>query len=187
MPEESDRLEQAIRVLKEPAQIDSGLDRRVMAEIESVPVPGAWSHRFWMTLDWLKRGRPVRVSPLGGLAFAVGIAILVLFGREWMTPQEPGAPLATTAQGSVVQFVIVAPAASGVSLVGDFNDWSSAATPMRRVGGNGVWEVTVPLDVGRYRYAFLVDGSTWLRDPSAPPTLDDEFGRPGSVVTIGEL
>jgi hypothetical protein len=185
--DESDKLERAIRFLREPVHIDRDVDRRIMAEIESAPVPGAWSHRFWIALDWLRRGRPVRVSPLGGLAFAAGIAILVLIGRSWIAPQQPSAPLATTAEGSKVQFVIVAPAASRVSLVGDFNDWSSMATPMRRVGSNGVWEVTVPLDPGRYRYAFVVDGTTWLRDPSAPPELDDEFGRPGSVVTIGEL
>jgi 1,4-alpha-glucan branching enzyme len=87
----------------------------------------------------------------------------------------------------VAQFVIVAPTASTVSLVGDFNDWSTAATPMQRVEGNGIWTVNIPLEPGRYRYAFLVDGRTWLRDPSAPPALDDEFGPPGSVVTIGEL
>jgi len=185
--EPSDKLERAIRVLREPVRIDTQLDRRIMSEIESVPVPGAWSRRFWMALDWLRRGRPVSVSPLGGLAFAAGIALLVLIGRSWMAPQQAGAPLATTTEGSTVQFVLVAPAASRVSLVGDFNDWDSLTTPMRRVDGNGVWEVTVPLDPGRYRYAFVVDGNTWLRDPSAPPELDDEFGRPGSVVTIGEL
>ena len=104
---------------------------------------------------------------------------------------EPGEPIPTTTAdvtpGSVVQFVIVAPSASVVSLVGDFNDWSDAAMPMEREAGNSIWSVTVPLEPGRYRYAFLVDGTTWLSDPSAPPALDDEFGRPGSVVTIGEL
>ncbi len=187
MIEENDRLERAISILKEPVHISRDLDRRVMAEIEATAAPQGWSRRIRTALDWLKRGRPVRVSPLGGLAFTVGIAILVLVGRSWLAPTEPYAPLATTAQGSVVQFVIVAPAASGVALVGDFNDWSAAANPMRRVDGNGVWEITLPLDAGRYRYAFLVDGHTWLGDPSAPPALDDEFGRPGSVVTIGEL
>ena len=85
-----------------------------------------------------------------------------------------------------MQFVIVAPTATEVSLVGDFNDWNPAATPMQLVAENRVWSVTIPLEAGRYRYAFLVNGDTWLSDPSAPPAQDDEFGRPGSVVTIGE-
>jgi len=43
----------------------------------------------------------------------------------------------------------------------------------------------VPLAPGRYRYAFLVDGSRWLADPAAPRARDDEFGTPSSVVTVG--
>jgi len=49
----------------------------------------------------------------------------------------------------------------------------------------GLWVVTVPLPPGRYRYAFLVDGTTWVPDPDAPRTIDDDFGRPNSVLTIG--
>ncbi len=162
MSEQTDRLERAIEFLKEPVAIDPSLDARVMAEIENFPAPRALSNRLRRASEWMRRGRPVTVSPLGGLALAAGFA-------------------------SVAQFVMVAPAAGSVSLVGDFNDWSAAATPMQRVAGNGVWSITIPLNPGRYRYAFLVDGTTWFGDPSAPPALDDEFGRPGSVVTIGEL
>ena len=78
-----------------------------------------------------------------------------------------------------------APEASTVALVGDFNDWSHTATPMRRAPGDAVWSVTIPLTEGRYRYAFLVDGTQWLPDPSAPRTIDDDFGPPNSVVTVG--
>ncbi len=187
MTERDGGLERAIQALKEPVQFGDTFDQRVMAAIESGPAPRARSYRFWAILDWLRRGRPVSVSPLGGLALAAGIALVALLGRSWLEPEGHTAPVAEYADGSVVQFVIVEPAATSVSLVGDFNDWSAAANPMQRVEGNGVWSVTIPLTPGRYRYAFLVNGSIWLSDPSAPPALDDEFGRPGSVVTIGEL
>ena len=186
MTEGNGWLDRAIEALKEPVQFGDAFDRHVMAEIEAGPGPRAWSSRFWTILDWLRRGRPVSVSPLGGLALAAGIALVALLGQNMLEPEVQGAPVAATVDGSVVQFVIVEPAATAVSLVGDFNDWSAAANPMQRVEGNGVWSVTIPLTAGRYRYAFLVNGSIWLSDPSAPPTLDDEFGRPGSVVTIGE-
>jgi 1,4-alpha-glucan branching enzyme len=82
-------------------------------------------------------------------------------------------------------FVVVAPHAARVSLVGDFNDWNAARTPMRRLGsGSAVWTTVVPLAPGRYRYAFLADGSRWLADPAAPLARDDEFGPPSSVVTV---
>jgi hypothetical protein len=159
-----------------------------MADIEAIPAPRSLANRLWRASEWMRRGRPVTVSPLGGLALAAGFAALLFLGRAWLTPQpEATGIVGPGAMGpSVAQFVIVAPAAGSVSLVGDFNDWSAAASPMQQEAGNGVWSITIPLDPGRYRYAFLVDGTTWLGDPSAPPAWD-EFGRPGSVVTIGEL
>jgi len=83
--------------------------------------------------------------------------------------------------------MLVAPEASVVTLVGDFNDWSADATPMRTEASGGLWTVTVPLEPGRYRYAFLVDGDIWTPDPGAPQAVDDDFGRPNSVLTIGGL
>ncbi len=69
--------------------------------------------------------------------------------------------------------------------MGDFNDWTEDATPMQRIATSDLWAASVPMKPGRYRYAFVADGTTWLVDPDAPPALDDDFGRPNSVVTIG--
>lgn len=41
-------------------------------------------------------------------------------------------------------FAVLAPNARAVSLIGDFNGWDGAATPMHPCGGSGVWEVFVP-------------------------------------------
>ena len=188
MAEDSERLERAVELLKEPVQLDPAFDQRAMAAIRATPQPLTWMQPVWVGIEWMRRGRSVTVSPLGGLALAAGLAAVLLIGRPWILPDREGpATTASALPGAVVQFVIVAPAASAVSLVGDFNDWSPAATPMQRVEGNGLWSVTVPLDPGRYRYAFLADQTEWISDPTAPPAFDDEFGRPGSVVTIGEL
>jgi hypothetical protein len=184
--EDTDKLDRAIELLKEPVRIDPALDMRVMAEIESLPAPLGWKRRVWSAIDWLIRGRTVRISPLGGLAAAAGIAAIVVFAQSELGSYDESTPAMAAQQGSTVQFVIVVPTAIEVSLVGDFNDWNPSATPMQLVAENRVWSVTIPLNAGRYRYAFLVDGNTWLSDPSAPPVGDDEFGRPGSVVTIGE-
>ena len=32
-----------------------------------------------------------------------------------------------------------------------------------------------------------VDGSTWIDDPRAVPVVEDEFGWPSSMLTVGEL
>jgi 1,4-alpha-glucan branching enzyme len=70
-----------------------------------------------------------------------------------------------------------------VALVGDFNDWDATATPLR--SASGAWSVAVRLVPGRHSYAFVLDGVRWIADPLAPPAPDDDFGSPGSVVTVG--
>lgn len=82
-----------------------------------------------------------------------------------------------------VQFVLVAPAAARVSVVGDFNDWDPAATPLEAVGG--VWAREAVVAAGRHDYAFVVDGDRWIADPSAPRAPADEFGRGYSVLIAG--
>ena len=153
------------------------------------------------SVRWLARPRAVRVSPLGALA-AAGIALAAVFGlrREpgrttdlAMTGEHPvtatGEFPAAAARDTVfvTRFVFVARDAKQVALVGDFNDWDQAATPLVPVasgGHSGVWTVDLPLRAGRYSYAFLVDGHRWTADPAAPRAVGDDFGRPSSVVTV---
>lgn len=181
MPEHE--IARIVRYLKEPVDIDPALDARVMAAVEAFPRHGVAprARRLWA---WLRRGRAVSVSPLGGLAAAAAMALLVLVASGRVS-QQGSTPAATGTDTTVVQFVLLAPEAASVSLVGDFNDWDLTATPLRGPRHDGVWTIAIPLEPGRYRYSFLVDGVHWVRDPSAPPALEDDFGRPNSVVTVG--
>ena len=45
-----------------------------------------------------------------------------------------------------------------LAISGDFNGWSTSATPMRYDRASGMFEATVPLPPGRYRYQVVVDG-----------------------------
>lgn len=64
-----------------------------------------------------------------------------------------------------VNFICLAPKASNVSLVGDFNEWSPEANPMKRQP-DGAWALSVSLSHGHHQYAFSVDGELVL-DPQA--------------------
>jgi len=167
--------------LKAAVRLDAALDARVMAQVSALPAhrPGGWLGRAW---SWLRRPRTFALSPLAGLAAAASVAAIVFLAARLGAP-----PVGAPAGGdrTPVQFLLVAPRAASVMLVGDFNDWTASATPLRTAAGGGLWTVTVPLAPGRYRYAFVVDGKRWQPDPSAPPAPDDEFGSPSSVVTVG--
>ena len=151
-------VDRVIEHLRQPVGIDPTLDARVMREIAAQPV--AARRRPWVrALPWLA---------------AAATLAAVLIARPWSAPDRQ----------DDFQFVLVAPRAASVALVGDFNDWDPARTPMR-TSRDGLWATVVPLAPGRYRYAFLINGREWRADPSAPAALDDEFGAPSSVVTVG--
>jgi len=163
-PGEEEIVERVVRALKRPVYIDRALDARVMSEIAR-PAPAqpmtrrAWTRRAW---PWL--------------AAAAALAAIVI-ARPWSRDRTPP-------QSGALQFVLIAPQAASVSLVGDFNDWDPTRAPMR-AARDGVWATVVSLSPGRYRYAFLVNGVEWRADPTAPVARDDEFGSPSSVVTVG--
>jgi hypothetical protein len=156
---EDETVERVIQHLRAPVAIDPGLDARVMREIARAP------HQ--------KR----RVRPVWPLLAAAAVLATLLIARPWSRN--------ATSQADTLQFVLVAPQAASVALVGDFNDWDPARSPMQTAHGGGVWATVVRLAPGRYRYAFLVNGVEWRADPSAPAANDDEFGTPSSVVTVG--
>ena len=85
-----------------------------------------------------------------------------------------------------VQLVLRAPAARRVSLVGDFNGWDAESNVMTRDPASGLWSYTLALTPGRHVYAFIVDDSVWMRDPRSPEAVDEDFGRPGSVLLVGQ-
>jgi len=174
--EHDDALNRMIDRLRQPVEMDPRLDGRVMERVRS----RGFAARAALAWEWLRTPRTLAISPIAGLGLAAAVAAFI-----WVLPPRAAqneAPIAPDA--TPVQFIVVAPGAASVSLVGDFNDWDARLTPMRAGRDGRLWTVTVPLTAGRHRYAFLVDGVRWLADPSAPRAPDD-FGTPSSVVTVG--
>ncbi|MCZ8204234.1 isoamylase early set domain-containing protein [Gemmatimonas sp.] len=99
---------------------------------------------------------------------------------------SPAAPAAPAAREGTVRFTLsVADNARAVALVGDFNGWDTAATPMVQQGTDGSWTAQVPLEPGRHEYAFVVDGERWLVDPLAPQVENAGFGPTNAMVVNG--
>ena len=104
-------------------------------------------------------------------ALAAGIAFL-LVARS---------PAASTTRPVLLR--LAAPA-SRVAVVGDFNDWDPAATPLRRTDDGATWTVELHLKPGRYHYTFLIDGRRWAGDPAGVRAVESDFGAPVSVLTV---
>ncbi len=130
---------------------------------------------------------PIPVVPGQGRVAARGRAAAPAAGSV-VTPAAAGAATHSIGDGHArtaqVQFVLVAPSARRVAVVGDFNDWDSGAAPLTSSGG--VWSRQLDVPLGRHDYAFVVDGERWVRDPNAPQAPADEFGSGYSVLVVGE-
>ncbi|HQU74134.1 MAG TPA: isoamylase early set domain-containing protein [Calditrichia bacterium] len=81
-----------------------------------------------------------------------------------------------------VSFELELPEANNVVLVGEFNNWSSSANPMKKSRG-GVWKAEMPLAAGHYQFRYLVDGNEWLNDGGSD-TILNEFGSYNSVAEV---
>ena len=175
---------------RRPVVMDSSARARLMEALKHEEAP----KRHSRVLAWFVEPRRLSLPPLATLAAAaglVGIGILsgFLIGRDGRAPTAQ--PLAVAAKpqlpdshtARVVKFVLVAPQASKVSLVGDFNGWDTNATPAERQS-DGSWATFVQLHPGRHVYSFVLDGKVFMNDPAAPVAPDDGYGQKNSVVVV---
>jgi len=158
-PELGPLLERAVAELKTPVDLGAEVDRRALAEIARDRAPRVLLFRR-------------RVAWIAAFAGAAAISLLVLMNQA-------------TAPESLVRFAIQEPSARSITIVGDFNDWDPAMTPLAR-SRDGEWKVSLELPPKRYRYSYLVDGSTWMADPKRPGLPDRDFDAPTSLVTVEE-
>jgi len=70
-------------------------------------------------------------------------------------------------------------------LAGTFNDWNDSKTRMTDPDGDGTYEVTLLLPVGKYQYKFVADGE-WITDMTAKEFAPDGFGGQNSVITVDD-
>jgi 1,4-alpha-glucan branching enzyme len=81
-----------------------------------------------------------------------------------------------------VNFFCHAPEAESVAVLGDFNEWSSSANPMKRCP-DGSWTAQIPLSHGHHQYYFLVDGRKTL-DPRAQGVGRTETNERVSIMAV---
>jgi hypothetical protein len=182
---------QIITEARRPVTMDAGVRERLMDAVRAEAPP----HRSSRVLDWLLEPRRLTMPPLATLAAAAGLVGIGVIGgiainrdgrstaADQTRADAPFAGLPDSVAPRVMKFVLVAPQASRVSVVGDFNGWDRSATPAERQP-DGTWTTWVPLSPGRHEYSFVIDGTHFVPDPTRPSAPTDEYGNRNSVVVV---
>ena len=196
-------LRRAVQTLRQVPAADADAIRRVVeaAAAERV-MPAADDPSDDASGPARGAGRRWRLAGFGGLVAAAAIVGFVARGsipHEGTNADAPTTSMASNATLSQAangaadvmpiaqQFVFRNTSAHRVSVVGDFNRWNSAASPMTRSLGGDLWSVTILITPGRHTYAFMVDDSLFTLDPDTrvARVRDPDLGAEGSVVIVG--
>src|SRR5947209_11088447 len=147
-PELDPYVEWIAREAKRAIVVDSMAVERVMARVRQDHRPRS------RVLAWRAIVEPcvLPLSPIVSAALAAGLVGVGIFlgsfvfdrgghptGRPPAVAEKnsPRSPLSDS--GRVIKFVLIAPRASTVSVVGDFNNWDARATPMTRTPTGATW------------------------------------------------
>lgn len=195
MPDDREPLDPYVQWIvteaRRPVTLDAGARERLLEAIRAEPAPRRPSR-----LAWLTEPRQFALRPIASLALAaglVGVGVItgLLSNRDGRQPTEQVSPvvegnpqLPDSLAPRAIKFVLVAPEAGRVSLVGDFNQWDASATPLQRDEKNGTWTAFVTLRPGMHTYSFVLDGRHFVADPAAPMAPDDGYGHKSSVVFV---
>ena len=93
-----------------------------------------------------------------------------------------------------VVFRLYSPAARTVQIAGDWegNNWGRGDAEagevlvglMERGEAEGMWEINLDLEPGRYRYRFIIDEVKYLLDPNNPRVVDDGMGGRANLLIV---
>jgi hypothetical protein len=173
-------LELIVQELKHPVRIDESFDRRVMVRVRRAHA----ERRPRGVAGWIGVAGRVTHHPVWAAAVAAGVVAVATLGILRSRAHDRMPSVAVSVEP--VQFVLVAPDAHSVAVVGDFNDWGLNDTALVASNHQGVWSVTAPVPAGVHRYAFVINGKEWVPDPSAPRSSSDDFGMPSSALVVEE-
>ena len=184
----SARLDEVVRAAyRQPSAADEPARTRLLARLAS-ETGAARGFRGWFAVREY-HARPVWVAATLVAVLAAGVWLGVRLAgpsnAARVVARGSAAATAAAAAGTApVTFVLRAPGATRVSVVGDFNNWDAEATPMMHSGSGDLWVLNLRLPRGMHLYSFVLDGSDWRPDPSAPLAADGSFGGHNSVIVV---
>jgi hypothetical protein len=135
-------------------------------------------------LRWFQSPRSITITPLQLVpAAALLIAVCLTFAFHALRAEKGNVAL----QGIRVPVVLALrfPEARAVAVIGSFNGWQPQGCTLKSADGEAHWTITLMLPMGRYEYAFVVDGEKIIPDPGAGLREDDGFGNQNAILFVG--
>ncbi|MBU0947043.1 MAG: glycogen-binding domain-containing protein [Proteobacteria bacterium] len=130
--------------------------------------------------------RPARILPIfnRSLGWAVAASLLLVFtfmGRGDFNSQSQNQFRVEPAT-VMHRFVIQRQNSQLIEITGSFTNWQSVA--LVPSGTDGYWEISMELPAGEHRYSFIVDGASYVPDPTVATREADDFGSSNSVLKV---
>ena len=117
------------------------------------------------------------------------VAILLSCGKYI----EPSIESGVAGEDGVV-FRLKSPSARTVQVAGDWpgNNWGRGDAErgevlvglIENMDGEGIWELSIDLEPGRYRYRFVIDEVKHVLDPNNPRVVDDGMGGKANLLIV---
>jgi hypothetical protein len=175
--------------LHTPVRTEARAKHAIMERVREIAADGKPAR-----LDLRLVPRRTTRHSLVGLALAAGIGSITALSSLLPPAPAAGPSEGTTVIGDtvvsalrdtlrLVRLMFDDPGARRVAVVGDFNAWRPEETPLRQDATTRRWSATLALRDGAHRYAFVVDGTRWVRDPAAAGIRGDD-GRIYSLLHV---
>lgn len=117
------------------------------------------------------------------IAAALALAVIGLSGALWRR-QAAAVPGQVRIAAATHRFVLYEPSAGQVEIAGSFTGWEKVELqPLRE---SGYWEITLDIPPGDHSYAYILDGSRKIADPTVPVSESDDFGGQNSILVTGQ-
>ena len=123
---------------------------------------------LWMT----DPKNPKRIRDTGGISFS-----------RFSVPEKTENPESPSVSGMKTTFLYQGSPGQRVYVYGDFNNWDPYMYRMKELPENNYYLITIRISPGRYKYKFIVDGTT-LADPLNDEKTVDIFGQTASVFSV---
>jgi transcriptional regulator with XRE-family HTH domain len=127
---------------------------------------------------WEAGRREIKVTTLHKIANVLGVTM----DEVIQMPNRKGGENFMKNKDVKTTFKLKAPDAKSVALTGNFKNWDPKGIKMRK-GKDGIWNIGVDLNPGRYEYKFIVDNN-WITDPDNKNVVTNAMGSQNSILEV---